>query len=129
MVKLARPGRRGRGSFHALHQLLDRGAFTQVDELVGIRHAEIDLVARLQFVLQHFFAIDECAVAAAHVFEHPAAVARDDLRLLTADAAVTKSEFVAGLAANAEGRRVQRYIAANAARFNYNNARRAWHGS
>jgi len=129
MVKFARPGRRGRGSFHAFHQLLDRGTFTQVDELVGIRHAKIDFVAGLQLVLQHFFAVHKRAMSAAHVFEHPAAVAGDDLRLLAADAAVTKSEFVAGLAANAEWRRVQRHVAANAARFNYNNARRAWHGS
>src|SRR6516165_196789 len=128
MVQLARSGGGGRGPFDLLHQLLDRRTLTQIDEFVGIRHAEIDFVARMQFVLQHLFAVHKRAMATAHVFECPTAIFGEDLGLLAADTAVAKSEFVAGLPANAKGRSVQRYIAANAARFNDNNAWRAWHG-
>ena len=126
--KLARTWRGRCRTFDALHQLLDRRSLAQVDELVGIRHAKINLVARLQFMLQNFFAIHEHAMTAAHVFEHPTAIYGNNLGLLAANAAVAERQFVAGLPADAEGRGVQRHIAANAARFNYNNARGAWHG-
>src|SRR5689334_18563041 len=119
MVKLARSGRGWRGPFHALYQLLNRRPFAQIDELVGIRHPEIDLVAGLQFVLQHFFAVDERAMAATHVFEHPTAIYWENLGLLTANAAIAKGQLVASLPSNAEGRGVQGHIAANAARFNH----------
>ncbi len=102
MVQLARSGGRRRGPLDLLHQLFDRRSLTQVDELVGIGHAEIDFVAGLQFVLQHFFAVDECAVAAAHVFEHPPAIYGKDLCLLPADPAIAKGKFVAGLPADSE---------------------------
>ena len=75
--------------------------------LIGIRHAEIDVVLGCELVAQNFFAVHECAVAAAHVFEDVSAFDGQDLRLLAADAAVAQREFVAGLAADAKRRTIR----------------------
>ena len=66
-------------------------AFAKEKKLVGIRHAEVHLVLRFQFMAQGFFAVDVRAVAASHVFQDHSAVYRDNLRLLPADAAVPES--------------------------------------
>src|SRR5208282_4337665 len=127
VIEFAGTGLRGGRSFHALDELLDRGAGTQVEQLVGIGHAEIDLVFGLQFVAKDLLAVYERAMAAAHVFERERSIFGCDLRLLAADAAVAKGQFVAGLAADAEWERSYLHFAARAVWLNHDETGGTWH--
>src|ERR1700730_17228442 len=117
----------GRRGFHALHELFNRRSLAQEGELVGVRHAEIYGVFRLQFVTKDFFTVDKGSVAAAHVFQHHGAVHRKNLRLLAADAAVAQGEFVAALTADSKRCCADGHFAMSTVRFCYNKPGYAWH--
>src|ERR1700678_4592932 len=118
---------RGRGGFHTLYQLLNRGTLPQKSQLVGIGHPKIYGVFGLKLVAENFLAVDESPVAAAHVFQHHGAVHGNNLRLLTADAAIAKGQFVARLAADPKRRGSHGHFTMGSIRFNYNESRYTWH--
>src|ERR1700733_3617805 len=129
MMELARAGLGRRRGFDAFDELLDRGSLANVDDAGGIRNAEVDLVAHLEFVANDFLAVYERAVAAAHVFKYHGAVNIGNLGLLPAHATIPKREFISGLATDAERKHAKGDVAARAIRVNHDKSWAVRHGS
>src|SRR5690242_17410660 len=72
-------------------------------------------------------AVDESAVPAAKVFEEVFVVNDSDLRLQPADPAVAEDKLVARLPSDAEGKRCDRHLAADAGGIEDENSGRSRH--
>ena len=122
--------RRGRGRlFHLFDQLFECGFVAEKNQLKRIGHAEIDAVLGAQRArVCDAFAVDECAVAAAHVFEEVIAVGGDDLSLLAADAAVAQHKLIARLAADTKRKLRDLNLATDSSGIEDKQSRRSRHG-
>src|SRR5215472_2310029 len=128
-MEFARAGGIGRGSLDALDKLFNRGALADISELIGIRDAEINAVAGLEFVAVDFVAVDEGAVAAASILEHQLALEAHNLRLMAADTAVAQRQLIACLTTDAKGKRGNHNVAARTVGFHYDQSGTVCHGA
>lgn len=128
MIEALRAGSGGSGFLNLLDQFFERGLVAEENELERIGHAEVDAVLGMQGArIGDAFAVYECTVAAAHVFEEVIAIGGDDLRLLAADAAVAQDKLIAGLATDAKRKLSGLNLAADSRGIEDKQSRRARH--